>query len=79
MKPAWTNEELKLKYIDTQIEEMEAIIRRNEVDIYINEDIEWNESEQDGVDTQIKALQKENAKLSKAVKSLKKLQTELSK
>ena len=75
----YTPEQAKLQYVETQIDEMQAIIRRNEVDIYINKDIEWNEAEQDGVDTQIKTLEKENAKLSKAVASLKKLQAELDK
>lgn len=72
-------EDKKLDYVNTQIEEMLAIIRRNEVDIYINEDIEWSEAEQDGVDTQVKNLKKENVKLEKAVASLTKLKKALEK
>ena len=69
----------KLEYVNTQIEQMEAIIIRNEVDIYINKDIKWSEFEQEGVDNQIKTLEKENKKLSNAVTSLKKLKLELEK
>ena len=69
----------KLAYVKTQIEEMNAIIRRNEVDIYINEDIEWLPHEKEGVNDQIKKLEKENDKLAKAVVSLTKLKGELEK
>jgi len=74
-----TPEQAKLNYVKTQISEMNAIIRRNEVDIYINKDIEWLPYEQEGVDTQVKTLEKENEKLHKAVSSLEKLKTELEK
>ena len=74
-----TEQELKLSYVNTQITEMEAIIRRNEVDIYINKDIKWLPHEQKGVDAQIETLETENEKLSKAVVSLKKLKLELEK
>ena len=67
----------KLKYVETQISEMRAIIRRNEVDIYINEDIVWADSEQEGVDDQVRKLKRENTKLAKAVESLVKLKAEL--
>ena len=67
----------KYSYVITQIEEMQAIIRRNEVDIYINEDIVWTDAEQEGVDDQIKKLKRENTKLAKAVESLVKLKSEL--
>jgi len=74
-----TSNDPKLNYVITQINEMNAIIRRNEVDIYINKDIEWLPHEQEGADTQVKTLEKENEKLHKAVASLEKLKTELEK
>jgi len=72
-----TSNDPKLKYVITQINEMGSIIRRNEVDIFINQDIKWLPYEQEGVDTQLKTLEKENEKLHKAVASLKKLKAQL--
>jgi len=69
----------KLSYVKTQINEMEAIIRRNEVDIYINENTEWTDDEQVEVDAKTREYTKLNTRLSKAIVALKKLQSELDK
>jgi hypothetical protein len=69
----------KLSYVETQITEMEAISIRNEVDIYINKNAEWEDHEKETVDTKIKELEKQNKTLAKALKALNKLQSELTK
>lgn len=74
-----TAQELKLDYVNTQISEMEAIIRRNEVDAYINENCEWTDDEQVEVDAKTREYKKLNARLAKALVALKKLQSELEK
>lgn len=74
-----TDKQKKLAYVETQIEEMEAIIRRNEVDIYINENAEWSETEKDEVEVKTRENKKLNIRLQKAIDALKKLQSELEK
>lgn len=70
-------EQKKLAYVETQIDEMESIMLRNEVDIYINENAKWDDSEKDDVATKVFQQKKQNKTLQKAVDALNELHTEL--
>jgi len=74
-----SDNEAKLAYVETQIEEMKAIIRRNEVDNYINDNGDWNEAEQEAADERTKTIVKENIKLNKAIVALEQLKAKLEK
>ena len=79
IESAETFDAKKYQYVKTQIDEMESIVRRNEVDIYINENCEWTDDEQVEVDAKTRENKKLNARLEKALGALKKLQSELDK
>ena len=72
-----TPEQKKLSYVTTQIEEMEAITLRNEVDIYINENADWEEHEREAVTAKVNELKKVNKTLSKALVALAQLKDKL--
>ena len=73
-----TPEQAKLSYVETQIEEMEAIIRRNEVDIYIIDNVEQETSAaKRSVEAQRAQFVETNEGLVKAIGALKKLRAEL--
>ena len=74
-----TPDELKLAYVEAQIEQMEAIIRRNEVDIYINENANWQPHQRKAAAAKVETHQESIDELSLAVEVLKRLQSELSK
>lgn len=69
----------KLDYVQTQIREMKAITIRNEVDIYINKNADWENHELEQVESKIKELEKQNKTLGKALVALEQLEAELSK
>ena len=67
----------KLEYVEMQIEEMQKISWRNEVDIYINKNSKWTSDEQPEVDGKVRQLEKQNDNLEKAMTALTKLKKEL--
>lgn len=67
----------KLSYVETQLEEMQRISWRNEVDIYINKNSPWTADEQPEVDGKVRQLEKQNDNLAKAMSALTKLKKEL--
>ena len=77
MKQAELEVTEKLDYVETQLDEMQRIAWRNEVDIYINENTNWGENEQPEVDVKVRQLKKQNETLAKAIVALGKLKKTL--
>lgn len=74
-----TPEQIKLDYVNTQISEMEAIILRNDVDIYIIDNTEKTDKEARSAEVQRNQFTDTNEQLEKALTALRKLRDELNK